>query len=957
MLRARLTRGDGVALAVLVALPVVVNLPWALAGHPVLNGDNLTQNYPLRVLAGELMAHGRLPLWDPGIWSGVPLLAGWNAGAMFPGTWLFAIMAPVAAYELNVILTGIACGVGFHLFLRRSGCSPLASVLGALTFSEMGFVSGQDVHLGLVQGTALAPFILLSIDGLFRAARSRNSPGPWVALLGVSGGLVVLAGDPRAISNDAIIAVVYLAARCWRERGLSIRLAAGLATGTALSVAVGAVQWLPGLAYLHTSQRSVSSLALFGYYSLGWNSLPLLVVPSLVGGNGNFGMPDYAGPLNGPEVTFAVGILPLVALFALLPALLRRWRPGGNVREGLGVWYAMFLVGAVLTTGSKTPLGHLLVHVPLYGGQRDQNRNAAIADFALAALLGLFVDGLRADGHDAFRALGARGRQLARFLGLVPVAAVLGLVVAMFAATGPMERWLGVHPLQPRLPGEMAGYYAAAIVIALGGAVVLLWPRWRSDGARRAAAAGVVAADVLLFVAMASYQAVPTSVLAASNPSLRTLVAQLPAGSRIAIDDPDQLALDQPAFLADKLGVNDLVLLHSVTSVQGYGSAVPTAYGAATGTHDVENLLPSALLGPTFDELDLGLLAVVPEQFGTILAPGSAVRLPPGPPQPLGTSAADRQPGGVARAAYPPAGPWRLGRNGVTWQLPAPTGLSGLTVIFEPTRGPIPPELEISAHLADGRTVTSPIVSTKGRTSVEIPLSAGAVAAGGGALSVTALEAGTAGAGPRVAVPGGTPVVGAAVAAVPAGSAPLAIDQPATGTPVRFALDGLLQGFLTPPRWRYSGHIGPFVLYRNTEASGTAWLVANGGPGPPGRSLSGGTASSLELEPWQDPVTIVDARTPSLLVRSEQYGPGWSATVQAISPSNTLGPPSTQAVRAVGLLQGVEVPAGRYRVTWHYHSGRAEIGLALSAVGVLVCAALAAGGRVVRRRREGGATT
>ena len=219
----------------------------------------------------------------------------------------------------------MVCGVGFYLFLRRSHCSPLASLLGALAWSEMGFVSGQTVHLGLLQGTAVAGWLLLAIDGMFRASRASANAGQWIALFGAAGGLAVLAGDPRAVSNDAIIALIYLAARCWRERGrpdwrsILRALRAWRREGSSPS-AVSAVQWLPGLSYLHTSQRSVSSLALFGYYSLGWNSLPLLAVPYLIGGNGNFAMPVYSGPLNLPEVTYAVGILPLIALFALLPS-------------------------------------------------------------------------------------------------------------------------------------------------------------------------------------------------------------------------------------------------------------------------------------------------------------------------------------------------------------------------------------------------------------------------------------------------------------------------------------------------------------------------------------------------------------------------------------------------------------------------------------------------------------
>jgi hypothetical protein len=959
VLRARLTRADRWALLVLVAVPVLLNVPFALAGHPVLDGDNLTQNYPLRVLSGQLIAHGRLPLWDLGIWSGVPLLAGWNAGAMFPGTWLFAVLPGVAAYELNVVAAGVACGVGFHLFLRRSGCSPLASVLGALTWSEAGFVSGQVVHLGLIEGTALAPWILLGIDGLFRSARARTSSGHWICLVGAAGGLAVLAGDPRAVSSDAIIAVLYLAARCWRDRHVCLRVLRDVAVAAAVAVTVSAVQWLPGLAYLQTSQRSASTLALFGFYSLGWNDLPLLFMPYLIGGNGNFGMPSYAGQLNLPEVTYGVGILPLIALFALLPKLLRRERnrrsgeadleapalaaDAGDRRPGLGLWYVMFLVGLVLTTGTKTPLGHVLVHIPLYGGQRDQNRNAAIADFALAVLLALFIDALagRVGERPAEGRAGARG--WGRAAGAVPVVVVIGLVVAMFAWTGPMERWLGVNPTRPTLPASMAAYYGIAVVIALAGLVVLVRKSWRSAGSHRRAAAGVVIADIALFVAMASYQPVALSVLAPSNPALTTVLARLPAGSRIAIDDPDQLALSYPPQLTDRLGVNDLVLLHVIDSVQGYGSAVPAAYETATGTHDVENLLPDAFLGSTYDDLDVGVLVVVPEQFGTVLAPRGPIPVPTGPPLPLGTSAADRQPGGVARYPYPPAGPWRLEAGGVSWQLPSPTDLPSLTVVFDRRYGPLPTgRLVVALRLADGRSIATSTPAGADELAMALPVSA--ERAGGGVLAVTVRAAGA-------NLSAQQPVVGAVVVTADAASAPLALRQPSAGT-VRYALNGLLQGLLTPPHWVYAGRVGPLVLYRDTRARGQAWLEAAGATDPSEPRVDGSVNVPVVAR-WQDPVTIVDTASPTELIRSEQYSSGWTATLQPISAAgaDAGGVALTRDVHAVGLLQGVTLPAGRYRVTWHYHSTRAEIGLALAGAGAIACACLAAAGLVSRRRR------
>src|SRR5208283_5728772 len=67
-------RADKWAVALFVAIPLLMGIPPALVGRPLFPGsgtaDNLTQNYPLRVLSGELLRHGHLPLWDPYIWSG-----------------------------------------------------------------------------------------------------------------------------------------------------------------------------------------------------------------------------------------------------------------------------------------------------------------------------------------------------------------------------------------------------------------------------------------------------------------------------------------------------------------------------------------------------------------------------------------------------------------------------------------------------------------------------------------------------------------------------------------------------------------------------------------------------------------------------------------------------------------------------------------------------------------------
>lgn len=929
------------AIAILVFLPAAINLPFAFAGQPLMGGDNLSQNYPLRVLAGELIRHGRLPLWNPDIWSGAPLLAGWNAGAMYPGTWLFAVLPPVAAWELNVISVGVVGGIGLHVFLRRQGCSAVASLLGALTFSYTGFMSGQSVHLGLIISMAFAPWMLIGLDEMSVSVTARQLARP-IALLGAAGGLSVLAGDPRGFSDDAIVAAIYLVALCWRRRSKAAicRLLAGVASSAVVAAALSAVQWLPGLAFLHQSQRAAAKLAFFGSYSLHTGQLAYLFEPFLFGGNGSLGLPTTN--FNLPEYTYSAGLVPLVALFVLAGrALLRRHSTDAD--PPVVVYIVMVVVGTLLSLGTTTPLGRLLVHLPLYGGERLQNRNMGIVDLALAVLAAFFLDLLLPAKSEDRHQPSHLGRP-ERILGLLPSVVVIALIVAMLVATAGTERFLGATSLALGLPVRMAPYYAFAAAVAVSAAVLVGRVRWRRPHSRRRLATFLVGADVAMFIAMASYQLAPPGALALHNPYLTTLTqAAGGATGRDAIFNPQQLAVTEPADAIDDLGLNDLVVLHDQLSVQGYGSAVSGAYESATGTHEVENLRPSQLLGPLFDILDLRVLVTLPELFGTIRPSANDLSLPAGAPRAAGTSLADRQPGNaVVFGPLPPAGPWRLAGTSTTFELPGPLAIDQAAVRVGGDGGssPVGTRLRLVVVLASGARYSTAARAAGALVVMKLP--AGTITAGGGALD---LEVSGSSAGGAVLRAVAVHVIGSKQ------NVPLRSDQSSPG-PAWFELDGLLQGLLPPSAWRYEDHAGPLVMYRNTRANGQAWLQpASSHSVTPDRSA--GTVVQPRVDAWQDPVDIVDSARPALLVRSEAYAPGWSVTIAPDAPGggareSGAAPGSTKlAVRAVGLVQGVELPAGRYVVTWHYSSGRAVVGLGAGAVATMGLVVLV----IISRRR------
>ena len=398
--------GDVVAVAILVALPVLVFGVPALLGHPVYPGDDLTQNFPLRVLAGQQIRDGQLPLYDPYIWSGAPLLAGWNAGAAYPLTFLFAIVPATAAWTLNLIVTWAVAGLGMFFFLRALRLGSLPSVLGALSFAFAGAMSAQVGHFGLVAGMSWVPVELLAVLRLCQA-RSTASRLGWTAVLGAALGLTILASEPRAVDDAGVIVFMYAAwqiARLGRRCGPA---AISVAGGVALGMCLGAVQWLPGLAAIGTSQRAVSSAVLFDSGSLPHKWLLLMLVPDLLGGSGSFGQPGYFAQYNLAEVTGYVGVLPLVAAFVLLGRCRLRPRPPVWI-----IWHVIALVGLILALGGNTPAGQLLVHLPLFGGQRLQSRNILVTDLALAVLLAYWADQPIGEGSRWFRL--ARSRRVRR---------------------------------------------------------------------------------------------------------------------------------------------------------------------------------------------------------------------------------------------------------------------------------------------------------------------------------------------------------------------------------------------------------------------------------------------------------------------------------------------------------------------------------------------------------------
>ncbi|MDE3008517.1 MAG: hypothetical protein KGJ10_04745 [Acidobacteriota bacterium] len=599
------SRADQRALWLFVVIPSVLFVVPALFNHPAIDADNLIQNFPLRVLVGRQLDGGHLPLLNPYGNAGTPLLAGMNAGAAYPLTLLFAVLPGIMAWIINLIVVYVVSALGVFSLARWHGLSTRASVMAALSYTYLGSMVSQVVHLGVVQGFAFLPWEILLLLSLARRLRTAlptdrgaktRALAPWVVSGTILWSLIFLTGEPRAIAEAELVALVALIAvfffpssyrlRTWPTRGV---YALALGVSFAWGVALAGVQLLPAWSFIHFSQRSVITYSFFGAGSLPPRWTMLLGLPDVLGGNGALGTSGFFAPYSLPEVTGYAGILALCAGASFLAHCSRRgWR--GAERDYV-LYLVLAVVGLFAAWGNFTVVGHLFRAIPLFGSTRLQSRNTVLIDLGLALLLGWWIDQLE-------RRVSRRAR-----LGALAAPVTIGLLCVVALAWGP---WLVRHMgVSASLSIDATNLKLALLVhLAIAGLVLGLL----LVGARhRSLVTWLVVVLVLDLVTFALFDATgliggPTP----TEPSYARATRVLATQGRFALVDPSGANTQ----LYRQLGEPNMNVFTGLASAQGYGALVSNFYDANTGTHPTNGLSGCHLAAGTFAQLRLESLVV-----------------------------------------------------------------------------------------------------------------------------------------------------------------------------------------------------------------------------------------------------------------------------------------------------------------------------------------------------------
>jgi hypothetical protein len=280
----------------------------ALTGRIMGGYDLLTYFYPYREAVNAALREGRLPLWNPDIFLGVPLLANIQAAALYPPTWLTAGLPAPQAITVQTILHVIGAGLGMYAFCRLSvGLDRLGALVGGLVFMLSGFLSGQTGHPNQLAASAWIPIIFV----LFEQACRRKSV-PLVLAAGAALAAQFLAGH----SQESYLTLVAL--------GLFYAFQLTLGTYRALVLGLPSpTGWRAHLALTFrmlgrwATELSFASLAFVAMLALGIGLAAAQLIPTLE----LSGESIRAGGMSFKEVT-SFSLRPWELLRSLLPGYL-----------------------------------------------------------------------------------------------------------------------------------------------------------------------------------------------------------------------------------------------------------------------------------------------------------------------------------------------------------------------------------------------------------------------------------------------------------------------------------------------------------------------------------------------------------------------------------------------------------------------------------------------------------
>src|SRR5688500_7553940 len=127
-------------LAVIFCFVVAVLYPFTVFGRALYWGDLYLYFYPMQEFVRHTLLDGLIPLWNPYVLCGQPLIGNPQSWVFYPGTLLLLIMPVWLFFTVNAVVHLAVAGWGTYLFLKRICHDRMSAIVGAITYAGSGYL-------------------------------------------------------------------------------------------------------------------------------------------------------------------------------------------------------------------------------------------------------------------------------------------------------------------------------------------------------------------------------------------------------------------------------------------------------------------------------------------------------------------------------------------------------------------------------------------------------------------------------------------------------------------------------------------------------------------------------------------------------------------------------------------------------------------------------------------------
>ena len=370
-----------------------------------LMADRVVEEYPQKLLALRMVRRGQLPLWNPYILSGVPLLAIEPArGFFYPMNVIFYLMDPLKAFGYVSVVQLFLAATFTYLFLMSVELRRLSALLGAIVFGLGGFFLAYLSLLDRVDTGMWMPLMFLCVEKLIRQRRAI-----WAVILALAIGMVGLAGHYGVVVYELLALGLY---SLWRLlaliRNQGVRNMAQRALFLLVAVGVGAllsaVQLIPtyeATQFVERAHRSYEDRLEGRRHPY---SLATALIPDMFGNpvdDPSWGRHAFGEHVPGSYASsnFYAGALPLVLAVSAL----------AFKRSKYAIFFAI-LAALSIAIFLDTGVYRVLYYIPIFRFGR-QVEAKIIYSFSISVLAALGI-------NSVLQATDETQRRLARMIGL-----------------------------------------------------------------------------------------------------------------------------------------------------------------------------------------------------------------------------------------------------------------------------------------------------------------------------------------------------------------------------------------------------------------------------------------------------------------------------------------------------------------------------------------------------------